>query len=125
MFLISKININSDFANTSLEVESLILGTNTSSTPTTHSTFNGRKFSDYSLIMFMCGFNEVDIRTQLIIDGTRFMNYINLAEYAPSYYGTSLNQVVFKGIDDTSISIYVSSGTMSYVEIWGVRLNKA
>lgn len=92
------------------------------SIPRTYSTYNGRKFSDYNIIVFTFGVNENDIRTQIIASIGSNNEYSNTVEYVPSCYTDKLHQVVFKIESDTYISIYKASGSMSYVEVWGLKL---
>lgn len=114
--------LNNTIGSIQMKTFSLLTGTTVSTTSKDYSTYGGRLFSDYDLIVFVGGVSVTDLRMQLIVPASVFSSSSGKKYIVSNNTGT-LHQIAFKRISDSSVNIQVTSGTMTYVEVWGLKIS--
>ena len=100
-----------------------------STTQTTYNTFNGRKISDYGMILITMGCSETDVRATLTIPRAIFDNTPSVVKtfYLDCFSGNgaTFNQIAVKWVSDTKIMIYTTTSTTltKYVDIYGLKVD--
>lgn len=116
-----------EFENFSFDIHSVLTNTVIDASERTYNTYNGRKFSDYDLIIFSIGAAQTDFRQQAIIPKSVFVSGVaQIYVSANSGEGGNVfNQVSFQYASDTSVKIKTNSaGILRHTQIWGIRLRK-
>lgn len=94
------------------------------STSTTYTTYNGRKFSDYDLLIFRIGASATNTRRTVILPSVVWTSGAAINEGI--MHGSGLNNkcsVVINYRDDTSVTAYVGdSGAINHIEIYGSKI---
>ena len=102
--------------------QSLILGTDITSTQAVYGTYNSRKLSDYRYLMFLMGVSG-SIRGTAFIDRGVFARIGELYITAP--HGNNYSQIggiVIRYNDDTSFKMNTDgSNLLTYIEVIGVK----
>lgn len=98
-------------------------------TQTTYTTVNNRKFSDYGTILITIGASNDDVRASLEIPRAIFTGSDGVAR---TFYldcwsnnGSTFNQCAIKYVSDTSFIAYtVTSGTVcKYMNVYGIKVD--
>ena len=101
--------------------ETIIIGTNLTTTETIYNTYNSRKFSDYDLLIFTIGGSADDIRGTNVIQSWWWMNGRKIL--MAIMHGSSLENRCSVDItynSDTSIKARVgNSGLINYLQVFG------
>lgn len=91
---------------------------------TTYSTYDGRQFSDYQLLIFGCGTSSSSWRVTSIIPRVNWASGSSV--YLSGHHGTNLagtSSVAFTYASDTSVSISTDGDKgFTYAAIWGLTL---
>lgn len=86
-------------------------------------TYNNQKFSDYSILIFVIGSNNVNTRNTVVLPREVFED-INGSIYIFAHGSNQIVEVAIKYNDDTSIKIWqdVASGNpfTPYIRIYGI-----
>ena len=108
---------------------SLILGSTATTTSTVYNTYNGRKFSDYDIIVFLYGTSQNDIRDTRIMYQTMWSSGVTVRSFilhGSTSASASASQVSTTNVtyrDDTSVTASVgNSGLVNYFTIIGLRI---
>lgn len=107
---------------------SLILGQKGTTTLTSYSTYNNRKFSDYDLLIFRIGVNG-DIRDEITLSKNTFVNGYPIifttlhGSSSSTTTGWNVSSATITYISDTSYSIKLSgSATLDTINCEGIKL---
>ena len=104
--------------------ESLIIDQYITSTLTPYNTYNGRKFSDYDLLIFICKAGRFDIRRTNVEHSWFGEKYIDEA-ITHGANNANISNVVFNYDSDTSIKMRTGgSNGISLVDIVGIKIGK-
>ena len=91
---------------------------------TSYNTYNGRKFSDYDLLIFNCEAGRYDIRRTTVEYNWVSMSYVDEA-IIHGANNSSISNVVFQYDSDTSIKMRTGgSNGISLVDIVGIKIGK-
>ena len=101
--------------------ETIIFGTNLTTTETIYNTYNSRKFSDYDLLIFTIGASTDDIRQTHVIQSWWWINGRKILMTV--MHGGNLENKCSINItynSDTSIKAFVgNSGVVNYLQVFG------
>lgn len=108
----------------SIKWESLITSTFTGNTEITVATYNGRKISDYSAIVVMVSISGDDARNTFIVPDQVFAQSTTRNFHIDTMSGVNgenFHQNVFRYVNDTTVALKRSAGSIPYMEIFGLK----
>lgn len=105
-------------------LHSVMTGSTISSTEATYNTYNGRKFSDYNLLIFVFGIGDTDFRGNIVINSGAWST--GRSFHFTGNHGSSLeNRSSVDGtyVSDTSIKLKTGgSSAFTRVSCLGLKL---
>lgn len=100
----------------------MISNVNLTTTSTTYTLYNERKFSDYDFITITIGASTSDIRAEMTLPRSVFKLGKQLFMDCHSNNGNTWHQVAVKYASDTTITAFASTGaTVKYLNIYGYK----